>query len=85
MPAERRELSISHYMVECGLDVDPRTEAPKPPRLVLDEAEQRRLPDSVTGIAKRTATAEPEEEAALMRIRNALAFLVEARVREMVR
>ncbi len=84
MPAERRELSVSRHMVECGLDVDPRTEAPKPPRLVLDESEQRCLLDSVTGTAERTATAEPEE-AVLMRIRNALAFLVEARMRERVR
>ncbi len=81
--AERRGLSISRYMVECGLTVDPTTEAPKPPRLVLDEAEQRRLLDGVTGIAARTA-AEAEEEV-LTRIRNALAFLVEARMREMVR
>ena len=82
--AERRGLSISRYMVECGLNVDPTTEAPKAPRLVLDEAEQRRLHDGVVGIVERTAAAE-SEEAVLMRIRNALAFLVEARMREMVR
>ena len=82
--AARRGLSISRYMVECGLTVDPATEAPKPPRLVLDEAEQRRLLDGVAGIAARTAAA-ASEEAVLMRIRNALAFLVEVRMREMVR
>ena len=82
--AERRGLSISRYMVECGLTVDPTTEAPKAPRLVLNEAEQRRLLDGVAGIAERTAATE-SEEAVLMRIRNALAFLVEARMREMVR
>ena len=82
--AARRGLSISRYMVECGLNVDPATEAPKPPRLVLDEAEQRRLLDGVAGIAARTAAAE-SEEAVLTRIRNALAFLVEVRMREMVR
>ena len=82
--AERRGMSISRYLVECGLNVDPTTEAPKPPRLVLDEAEQRRLLDSVVRIAARTAAAEAEEEV-LMRIRNALAFLVEAKMREMVR
>ena len=82
--AERRGMSISRYFVECGLNVDPTTEAPKPPRLVLDEAEQRRLHDSVVRIAERTA--EPEsEEAVLKRIRNALAFLIEVRMREMVR
>ena len=75
---------MSRYFVECGLNVDPMTEAPKPPCLVLDEAEQRRLLDSVVQIAERTAVAE-SEEAVLMRIRNALAFLVEARMREMVR
>ena len=82
--ADRREMSISRYLVECGLNVDPTTEAPKPPRLVLDEAEQRRLHDSVVKIAKRTAETE-SEEAVMTRIRNALNFLVEARMREMVR
>ena len=82
--AERRGMSISRYMVECGLNVDPATEAPKPLRLVLDEAEQRRLHDGVAGIAERTAAVE-SEEAVMTRIRNALAFLVEARMREMVR
>ena len=82
--AERRGLSISRYMVECGLNVDPTAEAPKPPRLVLDEPEQRRLYDSVAGIAERMAAAE-SEEAVMTRIRNALAFLVELRMREMVR
>ena len=75
---------MSRYFVECGLNVDPTTEAPKPPRLVLDEAEQRRLHDTVVRIAERTAEADTEE-AVLMRIRNALAFLVEARMREMMR
>ena len=82
--AERRGMSISRYFVERGLNVDPTTEAPKPPRLVLDEAEQRRLHDSVVGIAERRAAAE-SEEAVLTRIRNALAFLFELRMREMVR
>ena len=82
--AQRRGMSISRYFVECGLNVDPTTEAPAPPRLVLDEAEQRRLHDSVVRIAERTAAAE-SEEAVLMRIRNALAFLVELKMREMVR
>ena len=50
----------------------------------LDEAEQRRLYDTLVRIAERTAAAESEEEV-LTRIRNALAFLVEARMREMVR
>ena len=82
--AERRGLSMSRYFVECGLNVDPTTEAPKPPRLVLDEADQRSLHDTVVQIAERTAAAD-SEEAVLMRIRNALAFLVEARMREMMR
>ena len=82
--AERRGLSMSRYFVECGLNVDPTTEAPVPPRLVLDEAEQRRLHDSLVKIAERTAAAE-SEEAVLTRIRNALAFLAELRMREMVR
>ena len=82
--AQRRGMSISRYFVECGLNVDPTAEAPAPPRLVLDEAEQRRLHDSVVRIAERTAAAE-SEEAVLMRIRNALAFLVELKMRKMVR
>ncbi len=82
--AERRGLSMSRYFVECGLNVDPTAEAPKPPRLVLDEAEQRGLHDSLVRIAERTAAADSEEEV-LTRIRNALAFLVEARMREMMR
>ena len=82
--AERRGLSMSRYFVECGLNVDPTTETPAPPRLVLDEVEQRRLHDSLVRIAERTAEAGSEEEV-LTRIRNALALLVEARMREMVR
>ena len=82
--AERRGMSISRYFVECGLNVDPTTETPAPPRLVLDEVEQRRLHDSLVRIAERTAEAGSEEEV-LTRIRNALALLVEARMREMVR
>ena len=81
--AERRGLSVSRYFVECGLNMDPTTEAPAPPRLVLDGAEQRRLHDTVVRIAERTAA--ESEEAVLMRISNALAFLVETRKREMVR
>ena len=84
MLAERRGLSMSRYFVECGLNVDPTTETPAPPRLVLDEVEQRRLHDSLVRIAERTAEAGSEEEV-LTRIRNALALLVEARMREMVR
>ena len=61
-------------------------EAPAPPRLVLDEASQRRLLDSVVRIAARLAAIEPEpEETVLTRVRNALAFLVERTMREMVR
>ena len=82
--AERRGLSMSRYFVECGLNVDPTTETPASPRLVLDEVEQRRLHDSLVRIAERTAEAGSEEEV-LTRIRNALALLVEARMREMVR
>ena len=46
---------MSRYFVERGLNVDPRTEAPAPPRLVLDAAEQRRLHDSLVRIAERAA------------------------------
>ena len=71
-------------MWNAGLSVDPTTDAPKPPRLVLDKAEQRRLHDGVVRIAARTVEAE-SEKAVMTRIRNALAFLVEVRMREMVR
>ena len=80
----RRGLSISRHMVECGLTVDPETEPAPPPRLVLDEAEQRRLHDSIVRIAERTAAAGTEEEV-LTRIRNALAFLVDRTMRTMAR
>ena len=82
--AERKGLSISRYMVECGLTVDPETEPEPPPRLVLDEAEQRTLHDSVVRIAERTAEADAEE-ALLTRIRNSLAFLVDETMRTMMR
>ena len=62
---------------------DPETEPAPPPGLVLDEAEQRALHDSVVRIAKRTAEAEAEE-ALLTRIRNSLAFLAEETMRTMM-
>ena len=82
--AERKGLSISRYMVERGLTVNPETEHEPPPRLVLDEAEQRTLLDRVAAIAERTAEAETDE-ALLTRIRNSLAFLAEETMRTMMR
>ena len=82
--AERKGLSISRYMVECGLTVDPTTEPEPPPRLVLDEAEQRALLDHVSAIAERTVPAETEE-AVMSRVRNSLAFLVDETMRTMLR
>ncbi|MDE0048901.1 MAG: hypothetical protein OXO52_03885 [Rhodospirillales bacterium] len=84
MLAERKGLSISRYMVECGLTVDPQTEPVPPPRLVLDEAEQRALLGHVTAIAERTVSAEAEE-ALMIRVRNSLAFLAEETMRTMMR
>ena len=82
--AERKGLSISRYMVECGLTVDPETETEPPPRLVLDEAEQRALLGHVTTIAERTVSAETED-AVMTRVRNFLAFLAEETMRTMMR
>ena len=82
--AERKGLSISRYMVECGLTVDPQAEPVPPPRLVLDEAEQRALLGHVTAIAERTVSAEAEE-ALMIRVRNSLAFLAEEAMRTMMR
>ncbi len=82
--AERKGLSISRYMVECGLTVDPTTEPEPPPRLVLDEAEQRALIDHVAAIAERTVPAEADE-AVMTRVRNSLAFLAEETMRTMMR
>ena len=82
--AERKGLSISRYMVERGLTVNPETEPEPPPRLVLDEAEQRTLLDRVAAIAERTAAAEADE-ALLTRIRNSLAFLAEETMRTKMR
>ena len=82
--AERKGLSISRYMVECGLTVDPTTEPEPPPRLVLDEAEQRALLDHVTAVAERTVPAEADETL-LTHIRNSLSFLAEETMRTMMR
>ena len=82
--AERKGLSISRYMVERGLTVNPETEPEPPPRLVLDEAEQRTLLDRVAAIAERTAEA-GTDEAVMTRIRNSLAFLAEETMRTMMR
>ena len=82
--AERRGLSISRYMVECGLTVDPETQPAPPPRLVLDEAEQRALHDHVIAIAERTVPAEADD-AVMVRVRNSLAFLVDETMRTMMR
>ena len=83
MLARRRGLSISRHMVECGLTVDPETEPPPPPRLVLDEAEQRALHDHVIAVAERTVPA-GTEEAVMARVRNSLSFLVERTMRTML-
>ena len=80
--ATRRGLSISRHMVECGLTVDPETEAAPSPRLVLDEAEQRALHDRVIAIAERTVPAQADD-AVMARVRNSLSFLVESRMRTM--
>ena len=82
--AERKGLSISRYMVERGLTVNPEIEPEPPPRLVLDEAEQRTLLDRVAAIAERTAEA-GTDEAVMTRIRNSLAFLAEETMRTMMR
>ena len=82
--AERKGLSISRYMVERGLTVNPETEPAPPPRLVLDEAEQRALLDRVAAIAGRTVEA-GTDEAVMTRIRNSLAFLAEETMRTMMR
>ena len=82
--AERKGLSISRYMVECGLTVDPQTEPVPPPRLVLNEAEQRALLGHVIAIAERTVSTEAED-AVMIRVRNSLAFLAEETMRTMMR
>ena len=82
--AKRRGTSISRYFVECGLNVDLKTERDAPPRLVLDAAEQRTLSENIARIAERTAPP-GSAEAVLTRIRNSLALLVELAMRDMVR
>ena len=82
--AERRGTSISRHFVERGLAVDLESKGEPPPRLVLDEAEQRTLSENVARIAERTAPLE-SEEAVLTRIRNSLALLVELAMRDLVR
>ncbi len=63
----------------------PGTEAALPPCSVLDEAQQRALFDHVVVCIAERMVASEEEGEVLMRIRNALAFLVDMRKREMVR
>ena len=82
--AERRGMSISRYFVERGLTVELEAETEPAPRLVLDEAEQRALSESVARIAE-CMVASGSEEAVLTRIRNALAYLAEFSMRELVR
>lgn len=82
--ARHRGLSISRHMVECGLTVDPETEPASPPRLVLDEAEQRALLDHVIAVAERTVPA-GTEEAVMARVRGSLSLLVELTMRTMLR
>ena len=50
--AQRRGMSISRYMVERALNVDPR--AAPPPHLVLDESEQRDMHERIALITERT-------------------------------
>lgn len=55
--AARRGLSISRYLVECGLHGDPHAEPEPAPRLALEETEQRALLNAVGRIAERTVAA----------------------------
>ena len=82
--ADAQGMSISRYLVERGLTVELQEEPEAPPRLVLDEREQRELYERVARIAERTVSAE-SEKAVLTRIRYNLALLAELAMRDMVR
>ena len=82
--ADRRGTSISRHFVERGLSVDLGAERDAPPRLVLDEAEQRTLSENIARIAERMAPL-GSEEAVLTGFRNSLLLLVERTMRDMVR
>ena len=81
--AQRRGMSISRYMVERALNVDPR--ADPPPRLVLDESEQRDMHERIALIAERTLAGTGSSESIIRGLRNAVGFLVDTTMREIVR
>ena len=82
--AERRGMSISRYFVERGLDESIDGECEAPPRLVLNESEQRDLYETVMRIAERTVPPESGKPV-LTGFRNSLVFLVELTMRDMAR
>ena len=81
--SQRRGLSVSRYCVERALSGNPTGAPPSP--LVLSEAQQRELYEQVGRIEARTLAATDAMEPLTERVRDAVAFLVEARMREMVR
>ena len=77
-------MSISRYFVERGLDESIDGECEAPPRLVLNESEQRDLYETVMRIAERTVPPESGKPV-LTGFRNSLVFLVELTMRDMAR
>ena len=81
--ANRRGTSISRYMVERALAVHPMRDSSS--RLVLDEDEQREIYDRVAVIAERTLAGTDSPETVIGSLRNAIGFLVDEKMLDMVR
>ncbi len=88
--ADAAGLSISRYLVERGLTVAlPRGGDGKvrlPPRLVLEEGEQREMRDRIVSIADRmSAGASNDDETELLRLRRMVAFLLKTVLLDTIR
>ena len=60
--AEREGVSMSRFLVERALNRNPPARVKNPPRLVLDEEEQRTLRDTVKGIRETVQALEGTDE-----------------------
>ena len=88
--ADAAGLSISRYLVGRALTVElPRDGDGKvrpPPRLVLEESEQRAMHDRIARIAERMSTGSDEEDRSLLKLMNQSVFYLQTMAMlEMVR
>ena len=88
--ADAAGLSMSRYLVERALTVElPRDEDGKigpPPRLVLDEDEQREMHDRIAHVFGRMSTGSAEEDrSVLARLDSSVSLLARAAMLDMIR